>query len=1182
RGNQTFATFDHLGLTGVIGHPFLLGNLLIYAGEESRTGVATYDLSDPANPVLLDVLRSGGAGGYWPELWAGGGRLYIVFPYRLDGNGFRIVDATDPTDLRFVADRPLAGATAQYAQFQDEYGFIGDHKIDMRSLQSVLFFDGANVQRTSDPGRGIDISQFALPLGNLLVTGGIGPNQGMAIWAHQAEPDTRGPSVAYHIPRAGQTGYPVGAPISLIVHETLDSRSVAAGTTLIVRPIGGSAIAGAVTLAFDDIITFTPTQPLASDTTYEVIVPAGGIRDAVGNGAVEHRFTFSTGNTLAGNAPPRVLSVSTSTHPARPGEGVAIVAAASDPESGPLEYRFDFGDGSDATDWSSVDTAMHAYAAAGHYTIVGQVRDNGGSIASGTVRATVVAAITGPRPQHSANIVCDTPRRRVWAIDRDNGRVAELDTDTATRLRDAAVCAGPRSIARAAGGQLWIACEGDDTLRVLDETTLAEIARIPAGYGAAPVAVVASASGDRVYAAFAGPRQIVQYEAATRAELARITLEASPRALALSGDGNTLFATRFVSDLDDARVWRFGTAPLAANGGTTIARFGGALNPDTSATGRGVANHLAGVALAPLDGSVWVAANKANTAKGRLVGANADLGADSTVRNLLVGIDPATSSVRRAIDLDNSDSASAVAFSPDGDYALVALQGNDEIAVLDALTLGTEAGLGSIVGRFAVGAAPQGLCVDPTTRRTFVNNFIGRSVTVLETEALFTRGDLSFARSEVATGTTERLAPQVLTGKRVFYFAGDPRMSSEGYMSCATCHVDGGSDGRTWDFTGRDEGLRNTVDLRGRAGTAHGNVHWSANFDEIQDFEHDIRNAFGGFGFLAPSDYAATIDPLGAPKAGRSAELDALAAFVTSLGADSVPRSPHRASDGALTAAGVRGRAVFESAACGSCHAGTRLTDSTSGTNATLRDVGTLRTTSGRRLGATLSGIDTPTLAGLWSTAPFLHDGSAATLADVFRASGGRVLPAESGAERNGATEASIANNFNTIVNNDDTVRDRAYVIFGGIGSAVDFAAIDGGAGGTGAIELRYSATGTTAVEVIVNSTTHALTLPASGNIPGFRRTRWRTARIDGVAWLAGATNSVTVRVAGGNGLGLDELTVSTPAELASAQPHRSILARAAGDRADLEAYLLQLDGTELGTTEPSDTLFRSGFEALE
>ena len=39
-----------------------------------------------------------------------------------------------------------------------------------------------------------------------------------------------------------------------------------------------------------------------------------------------------------------------------------------------------------------------------------------------------------------------------------------------------------------------------------------------------------------------------------------------------------------------------------------------------------------------------------------------------------------------------------------------------------------------------------------------------------------------------------------------------------------------------------------------------------------------------------------------------------------------------------------------------------------------------------QRLGATLTGIDPPTLRDVWATAPYLHDGSAATLADAVRA----------------------------------------------------------------------------------------------------------------------------------------------------------------------------------------------------
>ena len=49
-----------------------------------------------------------------------------------------------------------------------------------------------------------------------------------------------------------------------------------------------------------------------------------------------------------------------------------------------------------------------------------------------------------------------------------------------------------------------------------------------------------------------------------------------------------------------------------------------------------------------------------------------------------------------------------------------------------------------------------------------------------------------------------------------------------------------------------------------------------------------------------------------------------------------------------------------------------------------LHDVGTIKSSSGHRLGGPLTGIDTPTLRGVASTGPYLHDGSAPDLASVF------------------------------------------------------------------------------------------------------------------------------------------------------------------------------------------------------
>ena len=126
------------------------------------------------------------------------------------------------------------------------------------------------------------------------------------------------------------------------------------------------------------------------------------------------------------------------------------------------------------------------------------------------------------------------------------------------------------------------------------------------------------------------------------------------------------------------------------------------------------------------------------------------------------------------------------------------------------------------------------------------------------------------------------------------------------------------------------------------------------------------------------------LDP--SPNAGRSEKLDALAAYVASL--TRAPPSPHRELDDSLSPAASRGRKLFydDALGCASCHIPPRFTDSvlTSDPNDfVLHDVGTLGEGSGQRLGGPLTGLDTPTLIGLWASAPYLHDGSA-TLREVL------------------------------------------------------------------------------------------------------------------------------------------------------------------------------------------------------
>ena len=75
------------------------------------------------------------------------------------------------------------------------------------------------------------------------------------------------------------------------------------------------------------------------------------------------------------------------------------------------------------------------------------------------------------------------------------------------------------------------------------------------------------------------------------------------------------------------------------------------------------------------------------------------------------------------------------------------------------------------------------------------------------------RQEQESAREEIT-----ELAPDVLRGKQLFNDSFDPRLTKDGYIACGHCHLDGLDDHRTWDFTDRGEGMRNTISLVGQAG----------------------------------------------------------------------------------------------------------------------------------------------------------------------------------------------------------------------------------------------------------------------------------------------------------------------------------------------------------------------------
>jgi cytochrome c peroxidase len=392
----------------------------------------------------------------------------------------------------------------------------------------------------------------------------------------------------------------------------------------------------------------------------------------------------------------------------------------------------------------------------------------------------------------------------------------------------------------------------------------------------------------------------------------------------------------------------------------------------------GIPSFLAQVAVSPTGREAFVPSLMANFAQGQHPSDRA-LTFETTVRASLSRIDlrAGVEDFPRRFQFDERGLAGAIAFSTRGDFGYVVMPGNRSLVILDLLT-GVEAGV-----LVDAGFGPDGAVVTGDDEFLLVNSQLSRELVVYDTKTFGPR-----PVSRVSLLASEPLPPQVLRGKQLFNDAADPRLAKSGYIACANCHQEGDSDRNVWDFAARGEGLRNTISMWGRAGTGDGPIHWTANFDEIQDFEHDIRDAFGGTGLIDDEIFHAGSrnTTLGDRKAGTSADLDALAAYVSSL--VTVPKSPFREPDGSLSAAAWRGKAIFESPAlgCTTCHTGPRLTDSRwlAPAQPLLHDVGTAGPGSGKRLGHTLAGFDTPTLVGLWSSAPYLHDGSAETLQTVL------------------------------------------------------------------------------------------------------------------------------------------------------------------------------------------------------
>jgi YVTN family beta-propeller protein len=324
-----------------------------------------------------------------------------------------------------------------------------------------------------------------------------------------------------------------------------------------------------------------------------------------------------------------------------------------------------------------------------------------------------------------------------------------------------------------------------------------------------------------------------------------------------------------------------------------------------------------------------------------------------------------------------------------------------------------------------VGKNPRGIVVNPADTRAYVMNYVSRDISVI---------DLTGAKE--ATVTTMPSAPlptagtaeaKIHVGKELYNTSVgvfDPavpagaaivgRMSKNGWGACSTCHPNGLSDNVVWIF---GPGPRRTIpqhtdfDLTDPTRSSMRILNWSAERDEEEDFELNIRAVSGGDGLIVlgdgvtPDPNVSNLRPL--PNGGRTQltvngvpAWDALKAFVQ-FGIRP-PISPFSKTDPDALA----GRALFISANCQSCHGSPQWTTArvrfTPPPDASLvnlggevvselRQVGTfnpaalneVRQTGAPPLGA--NGFVPPSLLSLFAfPATFFHGGAATTLDDVL------------------------------------------------------------------------------------------------------------------------------------------------------------------------------------------------------
>jgi len=329
---------------------------------------------------------------------------------------------------------------------------------------------------------------------------------------------------------------------------------------------------------------------------------------------------------------------------------------------------------------------------------------------------------------------------------------------------------------------------------------------------------------------------------------------------------------------------------------------------------------------------------------------NIDLG--WVIGNRLSRVPMTEDGPREAIALDPRGKAvgdlDGVALSPDGKTIAVTAGGTHEMILLRLplpfVSFGgpedhIDPDLLKDARRFrrvSLGGRPLGLAFTHDSGSAVIANYLSNSVQVVDVETgLLTR---TVTLGPPAAPSIER------QGEAIFY---DAERGFNHWYSCHSCHTDGHTNGATFDTfnDGSYETLKKTLSLRGVSETAPYTWHgWQRDLREL------VRNSM-------------TMTMRGPEPA--EGDLDSLMAFLKTLSF----RPSRTPSD---AAAAKRGEEVFRSRDCQPCHTPPAYT------SPAVYTIGLESPSDAYK------GFNPPSLRGVATRAPYLHDGRTWSLTEVL------------------------------------------------------------------------------------------------------------------------------------------------------------------------------------------------------